>query len=51
MWESKDKRGILTFGFTLDEGLDDDNMPFWKTIILWNILNYLKILIMKLNTL
>ena len=28
MWESKDKRGILTFGFTLDEGLDDDNMPF-----------------------
>jgi hypothetical protein len=28
MWQSKDNRGILTFGFTLDEGLDDDNMPF-----------------------
>jgi hypothetical protein len=28
IWESKDRRGILTFGFTLDEGLDDDNMPF-----------------------
>lgn len=28
IWESSDKRGILTFGFTLDEGLDDDNIPF-----------------------
>jgi hypothetical protein len=28
LWESKAKTGILTFGFTLDEGLDDDNMPF-----------------------
>jgi hypothetical protein len=28
MWESKTGGGILTFGFTLDEGLDDDSMPF-----------------------
>lgn len=28
LWETKDKRGILAFGFTLDEGLEDDNMPF-----------------------
>jgi len=27
MWESK-KGAILNFGFTLDEGLEDDNMPF-----------------------
>jgi hypothetical protein len=28
MWESKTGGGILTFGFTLEEGLDDDTMPF-----------------------
>ncbi len=28
MWESKSGGGILTFGFTLEEGLDDDTMPF-----------------------
>jgi hypothetical protein len=28
IWQSKSGGGILTFGFTLDEGLDDDNMPF-----------------------
>jgi len=29
MWESKVGGGILTFGFTLDEGLDDDDgLPF-----------------------
>jgi hypothetical protein len=28
MWQSRTGGGILTFGFTLDEGLDDDNMPF-----------------------
>ena len=28
IWDTKDKRGILTFGFTLEEGLDDDNFPF-----------------------
>lgn len=28
IWQSKAGGGILTFGFTLDEGLDDDNMPF-----------------------
>lgn len=28
MWESRTGGGILTFGFTLDEGIDDDNMPF-----------------------
>jgi hypothetical protein len=28
MWESKSGGGILTFGFTLEEGLEDDNMPF-----------------------
>ena len=28
MWESKSGGGILTFGFTLDEGLEDDTMPF-----------------------
>jgi len=28
MWENKRGGGILTFGFTLDEGLDDDTMPF-----------------------
>ena len=28
MWESKTGGGILTFGFTLNEGLDDDTMPF-----------------------
>ena len=28
IWESKKGGGILSFGFTLDEGLEDDNMPF-----------------------
>lgn len=28
MWESKSGGGILTFGFTLEEGLEDDTMPF-----------------------
>ena len=28
IWQSKSGGGILSFGFTLDEGLDDDNMPF-----------------------
>ncbi len=28
MWENKRGGGILTFGFTLDEGLNDDTMPF-----------------------
>lgn len=28
IWIAKTGGGILTFGFTLDEGLDDDNMPF-----------------------
>jgi len=28
IWQSKAGGGILSFGFTLDEGLDDDNMPF-----------------------
>lgn len=28
IWTSKSGGGILSFGFTLDEGLEDDNMPF-----------------------
>jgi len=28
IWTAKNGAGILSFGFTLDEGLDDDNMPF-----------------------
>ncbi len=28
IWQSKSGGGILSFGFTLDEGLDDDTMPF-----------------------
>jgi hypothetical protein len=28
IWQSKSGGGILSFGFTLDEGLEDDNMPF-----------------------
>lgn len=28
IWTAKNGGGILSFGFTLDEGLDDDNMPF-----------------------
>lgn len=28
IWTAKTGGGILSFGFTLDEGLDDDNMPF-----------------------
>jgi hypothetical protein len=28
IWTSKTGGGILSFGFTVDEGLDDDNMPF-----------------------
>lgn len=28
IWTSKTGAGILSFGFTLDEGLGDDNMPF-----------------------
>lgn len=28
IWTAKNGSGILSFGFTLDEGLNDDNMPF-----------------------
>ena len=28
IWTAKNGGGILSFGFTLDEGLGDDNMPF-----------------------
>lgn len=28
IWTARNGAGILSFGFTLDEGLDDDNMPF-----------------------
>jgi len=28
IWTAKNGGGILSFGFTLDEGLDDDNVPF-----------------------
>lgn len=28
IWQMKNNKSVLSFGFTLDEGLEDDNMPF-----------------------